>query len=156
MCHRSGGAVWEAFVLPGGDIIVDSGERATYDSGLGVTRYRCAGKCGQALYAEWGVGTDQHMAALSASFFVGGDAANEVGPICGRTCTHCAPYLGCYLCDSFRSTGPPRACTCSTTGVILTSRMASPSSRAPPSPVRSQWMTMATSSSRSRGDAGAF
>merc|ERR1719258_314104 len=77
MCHRSGAAVWEAFLLPGGDITIDSGERAAFDSGLGVTRYRCAGKCGQPLYGEWGVGTDKHMAALSASFFVGGDAANE-------------------------------------------------------------------------------
>ena len=87
MCHRSGAAVWEAFLLPGGDITIDSGERAAFDSGLGVTRYRCAGKCGQPLYGEWGVGTDKHMAALSASFFVGGDAANEVGPICGRGLT---------------------------------------------------------------------
>merc|ERR1719258_584994 len=75
MCHRSGAAVWEAFLLPGGDITIDSGERAAFDSGLGVTRYRCAGKCGQPLYGEWGV---EKIQRETDRVFVSTDALNAV------------------------------------------------------------------------------
>ena len=110
MCHRSGAAVWEAFLLPGGDITIDSGERAAFDSGLAVTRYRCAGKCGQPLYGEWGVGTDKHMAALSASFFVGGDAANEVGPICGQAYMYTLARCTLHLVVTFVTVSGALAC----------------------------------------------